>query len=165
MSQCSLDDWLTRVVAVVAQVVHRFAPAQLCVSARCPPPSTLAQIATTWRPTPCTQGKSWQFKDFHVKEPAQVTSAVQRDSCCKCLISHQIFSTVKGFYVQYTESLCDACIAAWNVQVLHKTVKIYHGSLDIACRWCASAAAAAIWTAPPSARCGRASRSMRTGAG
>jgi hypothetical protein len=130
-----------------------------------PPPSTLAQIATTWRPTPCTQGKSWQFKDFHVKEPAQVTSAVQRGSCCSCLISHQIFSTVKGFYVQYTESLCDACVAAWNVQVLHKTVKIYHGAPDVACRWCASAAAAAIWTAPPSARCGRASRSMRTGAG
>ena len=51
-----------------------------------------------------------------------------------CLISHQIFSTVKGFYVQYTESLCDACVAAWNVQVLrfrHKTVKLYHGALDI----------------------------------
>jgi hypothetical protein len=33
------------------------------------------------------------------------------------LTFQKIFATVKGFYVQYAESICDACVSAWNVQV------------------------------------------------
>ncbi len=29
----------------------------------------------------------------------------------------KIFATVKGFYVQYSESACAACVGSWNVQV------------------------------------------------
>lgn len=93
-----------------------------CSIALCTQLPTLAHESTPQKSLEF-QGNTWQFKDFHAKDPAQVMH-IAHCGCRGCMVcfvpaltASKIFSTVKGFYVQYTESLCDACVCAWNVQV------------------------------------------------
>ena len=124
--------------------------------------TSLLNVAYESTPQKCLefQGNTWQFKDFHAKDPAQVMRIAYcgypvAPVLCPALTASKIFSTVKGFYVQYTESLCDACVFAWNVQVRLCTTSFF-ACLTFATRWFALAAAATIWTVLLSDKCGNA---------
>lgn len=53
-------------------------------------------------------GNTWQFKEFHSREPTDV------------------FGAVKGYYVRYIEDIPDACVKSWNVQHIGLSRKSRH---------------------------------------
>ena len=153
LNACTLQEWLQQVVAVVAQVVYTWfrVPGAgrrvLCCTCRLTMRTAGQHVAIQRLPFErCGSGVRTPF-------PTRPTSP---------LISSKIFATVKGFYVQYSESACAACVGSWNVQARARAANgPVRASHSLAGRWFESAAAAATWTALRRGKCGRASQNKR----
>jgi hypothetical protein len=77
-SACTLQEWLQRVVAIVVQV-GLLLPSTVCVSLCFYAKQEQKQNASSSKFCSQTrlapQGNTWQFKDFHSKDPTQVTQS------------------------------------------------------------------------------------------